>query len=331
MDQNSTQKERSQEEVKREFDLLIKSDGGLLKSDRGLFTYYSAASQQLRADETAYMWLGAHVHAGTGRSPISKVLVTDKRILVFSFGFSIDSQRIEQAFEILGSPVARSARTSEKYADVEVPVGTRNKLSIRKLPVGIAERLVSFLRLSDEERTRTAMQLLRGSAIYAGSLSRIGREWAFPKGSPENGVSGPASVSGTPSESPLVANGVVMERKCPRCGRVIKKHWCPDCRTYRGLYVRPQDDYSDREPSAVETDTSEPKNKTWEKNPVAFATAVVEVIAWILLQSGSFIGLILAVVAIVLGAVGLAKSEGRGWRSLQSWAASSFLPRTALY
>ena len=88
--------------------------------------------------------------------------------------------------------------------------------------------------------------------------------------------------------------------ECPSCGKEIRaRFYCPSC----GLFPvqRPHLEHA------------EPESKASDKNPIASAALVVVGTAWVLTFSGSIVGMSLAIAGIVLGAIGLAKSEGRGY------------------
>jgi len=95
--------------------------------------------------------------------------------------------------------------------------------------------------------------------------------------------------------------------KCPSCGREIGvSFYCPSCSFFP--VWRPH--FGDTGP---EGKTPEPGSKASDKNPIASAALVVVGTAWVLTFSGSIVGMSLAIAGIVLGAIGLAKSEGRGY------------------
>ena len=148
MDKNSIRRERAKDKVRREFDLLVKNGT--------LFSEYRAAARHLRTDELPHMLLQAHVQGSFS----AKILVTDSRVLVFSTGFHLGEVDVERSFDIREAKSAVAEKTGGKYANMEVLLAGENKLGIRKLPASIAEHLVSFLDLPDEDRTLMAAQLL---------------------------------------------------------------------------------------------------------------------------------------------------------------------------
>lgn len=138
----------SREEAQNQFTKVLKNVA--------IFGEYWHATKSLLPDELPFAWIQARVKGLIN----VRVMISDKRILVYEVGLRAASISLKQTVVLSSEIMVTLEKTGSRYANIRVTSEDEEILTINKIPCQIAARIVNFVNLPNAERRNALREVL---------------------------------------------------------------------------------------------------------------------------------------------------------------------------